>query len=319
LGHGGCALRPVWVAVGRSARALRGQVERHRVFRGECKLMARRILSLASGSTRLPNGLDVASLHDDDTLMVYRDIFEDDCYRRYGITIEDGDCILDVGANTGLFVLFLNSIVREALVHAFEPAPATFDVLRRNVARHDRLGTRIHNVGLSDRVGMAELTHYPRLSNASTLHPDETAQAVSWERAYVLERFDELSWPLAGFLRLWPRPARAALAEVVRRFYRKKQTVPCELRTLSEVIAREGIDHIDLLKVDAEGSEEAILTGLGDGDWGRVRQVVVEVHGGDAAVEAMGERLASRGFRVKVGPNPTFPRLSLVYGIRRAA
>ena len=71
-------------------------------------------------SIRLPNGDLVYGLNEDDTVMVYRDIFEDDCYRQHGVTIRDGDCILDVGANTGLFILFLNSILSRARVYAFE-------------------------------------------------------------------------------------------------------------------------------------------------------------------------------------------------------
>ena len=36
---------------------------------------------------RLPNGLSVFGLSKDDTIMVYKDIFEDDCYRQHGVTI----------------------------------------------------------------------------------------------------------------------------------------------------------------------------------------------------------------------------------------
>jgi hypothetical protein len=58
----------------------------------------------------LPNGLTVFGLNLNGTLTVYRDIFDDDCYRLHGVSIKNGDCILDIGANTGLFILFLNQI-----------------------------------------------------------------------------------------------------------------------------------------------------------------------------------------------------------------
>ena len=74
---------------------------------------------------RMPNGQQVFGLNENDSLMVYRDIFDDDCYRQHGVTIKDGDCILDIGANTGLFILFLNQICTQASVYAFEPLPAT--------------------------------------------------------------------------------------------------------------------------------------------------------------------------------------------------
>src|SRR5438552_18015706 len=83
-------------------------------------------------SYSLPNGMTVFGLNENDTLTVYRDIFDDDCYRMHGVTIADGDCILDIGANTGLFILFLNKIGVQARVYAFEPAPATLPALTQN-------------------------------------------------------------------------------------------------------------------------------------------------------------------------------------------
>ena len=70
--------------------------------------------AIAYPSFSLPNGMTVFGLNLNDTLTVYHDIFDDDCYRLHGVTIRDGDCILDVGANTGLFILFLNKIGAEA-------------------------------------------------------------------------------------------------------------------------------------------------------------------------------------------------------------
>jgi 31-O-methyltransferase len=270
----------------------------------------------AHRSFRLPDGLDVDSLSDNDTLMVYRDIFEDDCYRRCGVTILDGDCILDVGANTGLFILYVNKILNNARIYAFEPVPATFQVLRRNVEMHNRLPIQLFNVGLSNHSGRATFTHYPRLSNASTLYPDDSARAARRGRDYVLEQFRMLPQPLAGLLSLCPAPMRDTLAEQVRRYYLKKQAVICELTTLSEFLGKNGIARVDLLKVDAEQSEQRILAGLAQEDWPKIRQVVVEVHGGDEAIRVMMESLRRRGFRTDVGPNPSFPTLSLVYGIR---
>jgi hypothetical protein len=44
--------------------------------------------------------------------------------------------------------------------------------------------------------------------------------------------------------------------------------------------------------------------------------MIVEVHGGPAAVESMRELLESRGFRTAVDPNPAMPNLSLLFGRR---
>jgi FkbM family methyltransferase len=272
--------------------------------------------STAPKSFRLPNGLTVYGLSANDTLMVYRDIFEDDCYRRHGVTIRDGDCVLDVGANTGLFILYLNQVCARARVYAFEPVPAIFAVLERNVAAHSRLAVRLFNAGLSRQARQATFTYYPRLSNASTLYPDDSARAARRGQGYVLSRFHHLPRPLAFFLSLWPAPLRDALAERVRRYYLKGQAVTCALWTLSEFLRRHALTRVDLLKIDAEQSEQDILAGLAEEDWPVIRQVVVEVHGGEEATGDLVGLLRRRGFRTGVEPNPTFPSLSLVYGTR---
>ena len=102
----------------------------------------------------------------------------------------------------------------------------------------------------------------------------------------------------------------------MRRYYLKGQAVTCALWTLSEFLRRQAITRVDLLKIDAEQSEQDILAGLAEGDWPLVRQVVVEVHGGEGATADMAGLLRRRGFRTGIEPNPTFPSLSLVFGVR---
>ena len=49
--------------------------------------------------------------------------------------------------------------------------------------------------------------------------------------------------------------------------------IKCEFDTLSGIIARENIQSIGLLKVDAELADWEILNGLKAEDWPRIRQV----------------------------------------------
>jgi FkbM family methyltransferase len=279
--------------------------------------MSSSALATAPRSFLLPNGLTVYGLTENDTVMVYRDIFEDDCYRRHGVTIRDGDCILDIGANTGLFILYLNKISTSARVYAFEPVPAIFQVLRRNVETHNKLAVRLFNVGMSREARQTTFTYYPRLSNASTMYPDESAEAGRRGRGYVLDQIPTLRRPLPFLLSLCPMFLKNAVAERIRRYYLKKQVVTCELWTLSDFLREQALTRVDLLKVDAEQSEQHILAGLAEEDWPKIRQVVVEVHQGEKATQAMMALLRQRGFRTAVEPNPTFPSLSLVYGVRQ--
>ena len=265
---------------------------------------------------RLPNGEPMYSLHFNDTLAVYRDIFDDDCYRRHGITVRDGDCILDIGANTGLFVRFLNTILTRARVFAFEPVPAIFRVLSKNVEEFDHLDVKLFNIGLSREAGNATFSYYPRFSNASTMYPDDSERGARQGRDYVLSQIHTLPQPLRFLVSLCPRMIQNAIAERFRRYYLKKESVTCQLRNLSALLHEENIHQVDLLKIDAEQSEEDILAGLAENDWPIIRQIVVEVHGGTEATQDMTDLFERRGFRTAVDPNPSLPDLSLVYAVR---
>ncbi|MFO0929701.1 MAG: FkbM family methyltransferase [Gemmataceae bacterium] len=268
------------------------------------------------GRYRLPNGMSVYGLSWSDTLNVYRDIFESDCYRRHGITVRDGDCVLDVGANTGLFVLFLNTLCRRAQVFAFEPIPAIFEVLTRNVRAHDRLGTTVINAGLADHDGEVRFTYYPRFSNASTMYPDQSDERARMGRAYILDQVPTLPRPLPSLIGLCPAWLKQAGAEVIRRYHLRGQPVTCRVQTLSGFLRERAVQQVDLLKIDAEGSERAILAGIEEAHWDRIRQLVMEVHDGASETQRIQKQLEGRGFATAVGHNPALPSLSIVYAVR---
>lgn len=264
----------------------------------------------------LPNGLTVFGLNQNDTLNVYNDIFGDDCYRKHGVTIRDGDCILDIGANTGLFIVFLNSIGANVRVYAFEPAPATFEVLKRNVELFNHLPVEIFNVGISQHCGTSNLTYYPRFSNASTFYPDDSAECALRGRQYIIDQIPTCRWPWRPLFKAIPLPIKHFIADYIRRYYLKQETLPCEMWNLSDFIRHHQVARIDLLKVDAENSEEPILAGIAREDWPKIRQTVIEVHGGEQATKAIANLLTQHGFHANIDTNPAMPTLSLVYGVR---
>lgn len=264
----------------------------------------------------LPNGLTVDSLNDADTVMVYRDIFEDDCYRRHGVTLRDGDCILDVGANTGLFILFLNQILTRARVYAFEPIADIYQVLSRNVEKHNRLSVELFNVGLARKSGEATFAYYPRMSNCSTMYPDSSPLNVGRARNYILDQVHTLPKILQWGAKWIPGPIQQFVAEQIRRYYMKREKVTCQLLALPEVLRWHKITQVDLLKVDAERAEQEILESLGDDDWSRIQQLVLEVHRGEQATNEIVQLLQSKGYQVVVDVNPAIASLALVYAVR---
>ena len=101
----------------------------------------------------------------------YDDIFEKQVYTRHGIVLADGACVFDVGANIGLFTVFVAHRVRGARILAFEPAPPLFAILAENTlwCAGEVL---LFDCGLGDREGTAELTFYPLTSGMSSFHAD---------------------------------------------------------------------------------------------------------------------------------------------------
>src|SRR5262249_55499212 len=75
-----------------------------------------------------------------------------------------GGCALDVGANFGLYSRFLTAAVAPTgRVHAIEPVPTTFDVLRSNVLRLGLAQVLVHNLAASDSTGRVTMA-VPRYS-----------------------------------------------------------------------------------------------------------------------------------------------------------
>jgi FkbM family methyltransferase len=177
-------------------------------------------------------------------------------------------------------------------------------------------GRQLFNVGMSHQARQTTFTYYPRLSNASTMYPDDSAEAARRGRGYVLDQIPTLRRPLPFLLSLCPLFLKHAVAERIRRYHLKKQVVTCELWTLADFLRDYAVARVDLLKVDAEQSERHILAGLAKEDWPKIRQVVVEVHEGAQATQALTELLHRHGFRTAVEANPSLPSLSLVYGVR---
>jgi len=69
----------------------------------------------------LPNGMAIVNHNTAETNYVYQEIFEDLNYLKHGIKLNKGACIFDVGANIGLFTLFVSRHCEDARIYAFEP------------------------------------------------------------------------------------------------------------------------------------------------------------------------------------------------------
>jgi amino acid adenylation domain-containing protein/non-ribosomal peptide synthase protein (TIGR01720 family)/FkbM family methyltransferase len=257
---------------------------------------------------KLPNGFEVFHLNKNETLHLYRQIFQDRIYLRHGIALEDGGCVFDVGANIGLFSLFVHQACRDPRIYAFEPSPPSFAALRRNVDLHG-LNAHLHQAGVADRCGTATFTLYPRVSVMSGFHADPAAE----ERLFLGDLANQGEEGETGGELL----ATEADELVAGRF--ERQELPAALTTISAAIREHGVERIDLLKIDAEKSELEVLSGIEEEDWPRIRQIAVEVHEIAGRVERIAELLASHGFAVSRSQDERLDGTGIfhLYAVRR--
>ncbi|HKG14117.1 MAG TPA: amino acid adenylation domain-containing protein, partial [Pyrinomonadaceae bacterium] len=222
---------------------------------------------------------------------IYREIFDERIYLRHGVTLEDGDCVFDVGANIGIFTLFAGTEARGLRVHAFEPMPETFEVLRRNVELYG-LDVELHRCGIGESAGEAEFTFYAEMPGSSGRHADSAR-----DQGVIRAGLRNLLGDGAGA----DATSGAAVEQMLAEQLSAKlagERIRCRVRTLSEVMRERGVERIDLLKVDAEKSELEVLEGIEAADWPKIRQVVMEVHEEDGRLERVLEMLAAQGMRV---------------------
>jgi FkbH-like protein/FkbM family methyltransferase len=238
----------------------------------------------------LPNGLEIVHLNPYETDYVYKEIFEDQCYLKHGIQLEDGATVVDIGANIGLFSLFVMSRCKKPKIYAFEPASVVYDLLKANC---DAYGSNAHavNVGVSDKSKTSTFTFYEKSSVFSGFHPDETDDRAA---VYTVVRNVLKSEAVAG------ESVDEYVSELTADRLRRS-THECRLTTLSDIIRENQIDKIDLLKIDAEKSELAIIQGIDDRDWPKIHQIVIEIHDRThEAVKRIQKLLIERGYRCAV-------------------
>ena len=266
----------------------------------------------------LPNGLPVQALNRAETDVLYHEIFATQSYQKHGIAITDGSCIFDVGANIGLYSLFLTQHYRNLSLFAFEPIPTLFTVLQQN-ARMYFPDAHLVNAGLSDRSGTARFTFKPGLSMTAGMYTDEVNDSVqkeagsyAWMQAILsdMARVSRLPARLAHWLTgLLARPfIRVPVLGVlvlpllgVSALHRlTTRQIICSLTTLSRVIRENDLNRIDVVKIDVEGSELDVIQGIDEGDWTKINQFVIEVHDIDNRVKTLVNLLTRQGYHTTV-------------------
>lgn len=151
--------------------------------------------------------------------------------------VQPGMTVLDVGAHVGYYARrFARSVGPAGRVFAFEPHPRTFRVLTANTQAYPRV--QPVQAALAEVAGTAELYDYLMMSASGSLHYDE--MMADLQRAQV------------GAQDIAPR-----LRE---NFAVEKYSV--ETVTVDDFLAGQGVDRVDVVKMDIEGAEIGALRGM---------------------------------------------------------
>jgi len=253
--------------------------------------------NMAQDDYVLDNGMSIAHQNRQETDALYDEIFLNRGYERGGVAIPAGDTVvIDVGANIGMFTLYVSSRNPRAKIFAIEPIPDVCEKLRENVRRYAP-DAAVRNFAMGNIAGVEEFTFYSKMSVLSTMSKFDSLSDDQDLLKTLLENEQLRGSQDAGELLQhsselfdWRLEAGKLL---------------CPVRTVSQLIAEEKIQHVGLLKIDVQRAEIDVLRGINYDDWSKIDQIVIEVH--DKLGHSAHGRLAvarrflqRKGYRVEV-------------------
>ena len=244
--------------------------------------------------TTMPNGMKIAEINHYETNFLYDEIFVQEIYSTYGLNIAEGSVVLDIGANIGMFSLYIAQKFPGTRIFCFEPAPHALNMLRVNLAPLEDSIT-IFPTALGDTVGVTEFFYYPDYSILSGMFCDEQQDLAVLRAGVQTQYMSKYKRPLS----------ERDLALLVGSKLQGRQKFLCPITTLSRIMAKEEIGHVSLAKIDIERAEVAVLNGIIESDWIKIDQLVIEVHDqGAREHEIIATMLKKQGYATQIFTEP---------------
>ena len=134
--------------------------------------------------------------------------------------------ILDIGANTGIFSMIAQNNNADANIIAVEPVNINFEVLTKNISKNN-FNIKAEKVALSDKEGTAKMFMLKdRLNYMTSVNDDRYADAP-----HVKGDFDVIE-------------------------------IEVPIKPFSYLLNKHSLTKIDLIKIDVEGHESAVINAM---------------------------------------------------------
>lgn len=153
----------------------------------------------------------------------------------------DSPCIFDVGANRGKNSEVYLTQFPSCQLHCFEPLPECFKLLRSKFSKFPNV--QVHQMAMSDKTGLADF-FCNALDETSSLLPFSSAAQMNWEGVDI----------------------------------HTTNSIPVECIALDDFIEKHTIQQVDILKIDVQGAEMAVLRGAEKAlDSARIKVIFFEI------------------------------------------
>lgn len=203
--------------------------------------------------------------------------------------VKKGWTVVDVGARVGYYTIKAGRLVgKSGKVLSIEPHPETYRVLKKNIELH-----RLNNVipvckAVGNKIGEVKL--YEGMGSGATT-------VVSPRPIHLLDRDRFVRW--LKFVK------SGNILKILRKTQVPVRYVPID--TLDRIAKQKNIGKIDLIKIDVEGVELAVLKGSHDVLRKDKPRLLVEIHPTlNSNPETLYELLRNYGYSLKMQKRSEF-------------